>query len=67
VNKIVEEFKKGTKDVADFWITMGEMFVFIRYFAIRNEDGEYLGTLEVTQNVSDIKKLEGQKRILDWN
>jgi uncharacterized protein len=67
VNKIVEEFKKGTKDVADFWITMGEMFVFIRYFAIRNEDGEYLGTLEVTQNVSDIKKLEGQKRILDWS
>jgi hypothetical protein len=40
--------------------------VHIRYFAVRDDHGKYLGTLEVTQDVTDIKKLEGQKRLLDW-
>lgn len=65
VNKIVSEFKEGKRDHADFWLKMGEMFVYIRYFAIRNSDGEYVGTLEVTQNIADIKQLSGEKRILD--
>lgn len=40
--------------------------VLIRYFAVRDKDGNYLGTLEVTQDITDIKKIEGEKRLLDW-
>ncbi|MEX2750978.1 MAG: PAS domain-containing protein, partial [Candidatus Freyarchaeota archaeon] len=66
VNKIIEAFKTGKKDSAEFWITMDNRLVYIRFFAVRNEDGKYLGTMEVVQDVTDIKKLEGQKRLLDW-
>jgi hypothetical protein len=66
VNKILEAFRKGLKDVAEFWITMNGRVVHIRYFAVRNKNGKYLGTLEVTQDITEIKKLEGQKRLLDW-
>ena len=66
VNKILESFKKGKKDVAEFWIQMGDKLVHIRYFAVRDKEGEYLGTLEVTQDITDIKKIEGEKRLLDW-
>jgi hypothetical protein len=66
VNKIVEAFKTGKKDVAEFWITMNERLVHIRYFAVRDKKGKYLGTMEVTQDLTDIKKIEGQKRLLDW-
>ena len=66
VNKIVEAFKSGKKDVAEFWITMDNRFVYIRFFAVRGKDGEYLGALEVVQDITDIKKLEGQRRLLDW-
>jgi len=66
VNKIVDAFKKGGKDSAEFWITMGDRFVHIRYFAVRDKRGKYLGTMEVTQDLTDIKKLEGEKRLLDW-
>jgi PAS domain S-box-containing protein len=66
VNKIVEAFKKGKKDSAEFWITMGGRLVHIRYFAVRDKKGKYLGTMEVTQDLTDIKKIEGEKRLLDW-
>ncbi|MEM2111259.1 MAG: DUF438 domain-containing protein, partial [Candidatus Bathyarchaeia archaeon] len=62
VNKILEEFKKGTKDVAEFWIRKNDHLIHIRYFPVRDRDGEYLGTMEVTQDVTSIKKLEGEKR-----
>jgi uncharacterized protein len=65
VNKIVEEFKEGKRDSADFWLEMQGMFVYIRYFPIRNALGEYLGTIEITQNVKSIRDLQGEKRILD--
>lgn len=65
VNKIVEEFKKGTRDSAEFWINLNGRLIYIRYFAVR-KDGEYLGTVEVTQDITDIKKIEGEKRLLDW-
>jgi len=64
VEKIVEDFKSGKKDHEDFWIKRGDKFVLIRYFAVRNEDGEYLGTLEFTQDIAPIKALEGEKRLL---
>jgi len=66
VNKIVEAFKTGKKDVAEFWITIENRFVHIRFFAVRSKGGKYLGVVEVVQDVTDIKKLEGQKRLLDW-
>ena len=66
VNRILEVFKTGKKDVAEFWITMNNRLIHIRYFAVRDKNGKYLGTMEVTQDLTDIKKIEGQKRLLDW-
>lgn len=65
VEQIVEDLKNGVKEHEDFWIRMGEMFVYIRYFAVRNKKGEFLGTLELTQNIKPITELEGEKRLRD--
>ncbi len=67
VQKILDEFRAGTKDVADFWIQMKGKFLLIKYYAVRDAEGKYNGTLEVTQDVTGIRKLEGQKRLLDWD
>lgn len=61
VNKILESFKSGKKDAAEFWIQMGDRLVYIRYFAVRDKDGKYLGTMEVAQDITYIKKIEGEK------
>ena len=66
VQKILDKFKAGNKDVAEFWIQLQGKFIHIRYFAVRDDKGEFLGTLEVSQDVTEIRKLEGQKRLLDW-
>jgi DUF438 domain-containing protein len=66
VEKILEEFKAGNKDVAEFWIQLQGKFIHIRYFAVRNSEGVFLGTLEVSQDVTKIRELEGNKRLLDW-
>jgi len=65
VEKIINDFKEKKRDVAEFWINFKGRFIHIRYFAIRNKLGEYLGTLEVTQDITNIKKLEGERRLLD--
>ena len=67
VEKILSEFRAGTKSVADFWIQMQGKFILIKYFAVRDAEGKYRGCLEVSQDVTEIRKLEGQKRLLDWN
>lgn len=64
VEKILDDFKTGKKDSEDFWIQMKDMFVLIRFFAVRNKDGEYLGTLEYVQNIAPLRKLVGEKRLL---
>lgn len=64
VNQILEDFKSGRRDMADFWIELRGRFVYIRYFPVRNKDGDYLGCLEVTQDITDIRSLEGEKRLL---
>jgi uncharacterized protein len=64
VEKLLQDFKSGAKDVEDFWIPVKDKFVYIRYFAVRDEEGTYMGTLEFSQNVAGIRELEGQKRIL---
>jgi len=66
VNRILEAFKKGEKDVAEFWIQKDNRIIHIRYFAVRDKDGKYLGTMEVSQDITDLKKIEGEKRLLDW-
>jgi len=66
VNRILDVFKAGKEDVAEFWIPMNNRLIHIRYFAVRDKNGEYLGTMEVTQDITDIKKIEGEKRLLDW-
>jgi DUF438 domain-containing protein len=65
VANIVDDFKNNRRDSADFWIQMQGKFVYIRYFPVRNEQGEYLGVVELTQDVNPIRALEGEKRILD--
>ena len=67
VEQIVEAFRAGKKDKADFWISMRNgKRVLIQYFAVRNEQNEYKGVIEVTQEISEIQRLEGDRRILDW-
>jgi PAS domain S-box-containing protein len=66
VNRILEAFKKDEKDVAEFWINVGGRLIHIRYLAVRDKNGKYLGTMEVTQDITDLKKIEGEKRLLDW-
>lgn len=64
VEKLLEDFKAGRKDAEDFWIAIKDKFIYIRYFAVRDAEGRYMGTLEFTQNIAPIRALEGQKRIL---
>jgi PAS domain S-box-containing protein len=66
VSRIVESFKSGKKNVAEFWITMNGRFLLIRFFAVRDSSGKYLGAMEVVQDLTDLKKLEGERRLLDW-
>lgn len=67
VLEILEEFRAGRKDVAEFWINFKGKVVHIRYFAVRDHEKNYKGVIEVSQDITDIKKLEGEKRLLDWN
>lgn len=65
VDKILSDFKSGAKDSESFWIKMGDLYVLIRYFAVRDKDGNYLGTLEFSQNIGPIQEIQGEKRLLD--
>jgi len=64
VEAVVSDLKSGKRDVAEFWIQMGPRFVHIRYFAMRDDGGEFLGTLEVTQDIAPLRALEGERRLL---
>jgi len=66
VNKILESFKSGRRDVAEFWFQNEDRLIYIRYFAVRDKDGKHLGTMEVTQDITEVKKIKGEKRLLDW-
>jgi len=65
VNRILADFKAGRREVAEFWIELGPRFVHIRYWPVRDEAGRYLGCLETVQDVTGIRALAGQKRLLD--
>ena len=66
VNQIVEAFRNGSKNEANFWINMKGKFIYIRYIALRSSTGEYKGTIEVSQDITDIRSLEGERRLLSW-
>ncbi|QLY39482.1 DUF438 domain-containing protein [Hujiaoplasma nucleasis] len=65
VEDIIESFRTGKKDHEDFYIQIKNMFVYIRYFAVRDKLGQYLGTLEITQDIKPIRDLEGEKRLVN--
>ncbi|MCY1721214.1 PAS domain-containing protein [Prolixibacteraceae bacterium Z1-6] len=67
VEQIVAAFKAGKKDSASFWIDMKGEKLLIQYFAVREDDGTYKGVIEVSQEITEIQKLEGQQRLLDWD
>jgi hypothetical protein len=66
VQKILDDFRSGGEDRAPFWINMGGKLVHIEYFAVRNKEGKYLGTLEVTQDLTEKQKIEGEQRLLTY-
>ena len=66
VEKILNAFKTGKKDKASFYLTIKNEFILIQYFAIRDELGNYKGTIEVSQEITEIKNLKGKKTLLDW-
>lgn len=66
VEKILDDFKSGREDHAAFWINMKDQFILIEYFALRDKDAKYLGTIEVSQNLTEKKKLQGEQRLLHY-
>ncbi len=67
VDQIIEDFRSGKENSAPFWINMGGKFIHIEYFAVRNDKGEYLGTLEVSQDLTHLRALEGEQRLLSYS
>ena len=65
VNQILDDFKAGKRYSAEFWIDLGGRLILIRYFPVRDENGGYMGCLEVSQDITEIKRIEGEKRLLD--
>jgi len=65
VEQVVTDLKSGRSNVAEFWIDLKGRKIYIRYFAVRDKTGNYLGTLEVTQDITDLQKIKGEKRLLD--
>ena len=63
VEDILQDFRSGKKDMASFWLHLGEKYVFIQYFALRDEKGNYAGTIEVSQDIKELQQLQGEKRI----
>jgi hypothetical protein len=67
VNQIVKDFKAGTQDRARFWINMGGKLIYICYYAVRDAQGDFMGTLEVTQDLSEVRSIDGERRLLTYD
>jgi DUF438 domain-containing protein len=65
VQKILDDFRSGKRDEADFYLHLGDKYIYIKYFAVRSGDGRYKGTLEVTQDIAPIQKIKGTKTLDD--
>lgn len=66
VEQVVDNLRSGRKDVEEFWIQLHGKFIYIRYYALRDEKGEFLGTLEVTQNIQPLREIEGEQRLINF-
>jgi len=66
VEQILSDFKSGKENSAAFWINMQGRFIYIEYFALLGREGEYLGTIEITQDLTHLRKLEGEQRLLSY-
>ncbi len=66
VEQIISDFRSGKESKAPFWINFQGKFILIEYYAVRGNDGEYLGTIEVTQDMTESRKLEGEQRLLSY-
>lgn len=66
VLKILEAFREGTQNEASFWINFKGRTIYIRYFAVRDQEKNYRGVVEMSQDITDIKNIEGEKRLLEW-
>jgi len=67
VEEIISEFRKGRQGKASFWISLGEEYVLVQYFAVRDSKDNYCGVVEVSQEISDIRKIKGEQRLPDWS
>lgn len=67
VNQIVKDFKAGKQERARFWINLQGKLIYICYYAVRDAQGEYIGTLEVTQDLTEVRELEGERRLLMYD
>jgi len=67
VDHILDDFRAGRQNVAEFWINLRGKFVYIRYFAVRDKEGKYLGTVELTQDIAPLRELAGERRLLQYN
>ena len=65
VEEVVSDLKAGRRDVAEFWIDLKGRKIYIRYFPVKDKAGKYIGILEVTQDITDLQKITGEKRLLD--
>ncbi|WP_346890538.1 PAS domain-containing protein [Clostridium sp. UBA1056] len=67
VEEIIKAFREGEQDEAEFWLEIGGKFIYIIYNAVRDEDGNFRGVLEMMQDVTKIRSLEGSQRLLSWS
>ena len=65
VNQVVSDLKSGKREFAEFWIELKGRKVYIRYFPVKDKNGKYIGVLEVTQDITELQKIKGEKRLLD--
>jgi DUF438 domain-containing protein len=66
VEQILADFKSGKEDKATFWIQMQDKFIHIEYFALRDDARNYLGTMEIVQDLTDLRKLDGEQRLVTY-
>ncbi|MFC2087369.1 PAS domain-containing protein, partial [Bacteroidota bacterium] len=66
VEQIIHDFKSGKEQIAIFWFEMDGKFIHVEYYAVRDDQGRYIGTLEVAQDCSEIRKLKGEQRLVNY-
>lgn len=67
VEKIIRAFRRGEQNEAEFWLEMGGKFIYILYTAVRDEEGNFRGVLEMMQDATHIRSLTGSQRLLSWD